>query len=394
MRKETSPTPTPPVNTFEPGSEEQFGGPSTLITRLRETERALRQSEQTLKADLEAMQKVSELGSVFVREDELQPALLAVVDAAIAITGADFGSIQLLDPTSGDLRIAAQRGFSVSRVKFWDRVSAGKGTCGTALHRGERVVVFDLEQSEIFAVTPWLEVQRKAGVRAVQSTPLVTRAGWPIGIFSTHCRTPQRPDARMLVMLDLLARQAADLIERAQVETRLHKSETRLREVFESTPFEVWVRDEQGRCIMQNAVATRHWGNHIGKRAEDSDVPEAVAAVWQANNRRALDGQVVEEEVEHVRDGQRRVYHNVVAPLRVGDEIRGILGFNIDITEAKRAEENLKAVNSTLELRVVERTKALEMLHDIASMANQAQSTEQAIEYCLQRTAMYNGWCF
>ena len=34
------------------------------------------------------------------------------------------------------------------------------------------------------------------------------------------------------------------------------------------------------------------------------------------------------------------------------------------------------------------------MLHDIASMANQSQDHEQAIGYCLQRLAMYNGWSF
>ena len=66
----------------------------------------------------------------------------------------------------------------------------------------------------------------------------------------------------------------------------------------------------------------------------------------------------------------------------------------IDISQQKRAEEDLKTLNETLEQRVAERTKAIQMLHDIATMANQAQNAEQAIEYCLRRVAMYNGWCF
>ena len=34
------------------------------------------------------------------------------------------------------------------------------------------------------------------------------------------------------------------------------------------------------------------------------------------------------------------------------------------------------------------------MLHDIATIANQVQNAEQAIEYCLRRVARYKGWCF
>lgn len=59
-----------------------------------------------------------------------------------------------------------------------------------------------------------------------------------------------------------------------------------------------------------------------------------------------------------------------------------------------RAEEGLRRLNQTLEQRVAERTKAIQMLHDAATMANLAQNTEQAIEYCLRRVAMYDGWCF
>ncbi len=62
--------------------------------------------------------------------------------------------------------------------------------------------------------------------------------------------------------------------------------------------------------------------------------------------------------------------------------------------DREHAEDALKTLNETLERRVAERTKAIQMLHDVASMANQAQSVTQAVEYCLRQVAMYNGWCF
>ena len=66
----------------------------------------------------------------------------------------------------------------------------------------------------------------------------------------------------------------------------------------------------------------------------------------------------------------------------------------IDISQRKHAEEEIKTLNESLEQRIAERTKAIQMLHDVATVANQAQNAEQAIEYCLRRVAMYNGWCF
>jgi signal transduction histidine kinase/FixJ family two-component response regulator len=56
----------------------------------------------------------------------------------------------------------------------------------------------------------------EAGYRSGQSTPMVTRAGKIIGMVSTHWRKHHRPSERELRFLDLLVRQAADLIEQRQ----------------------------------------------------------------------------------------------------------------------------------------------------------------------------------
>ncbi len=193
------------------------------ITERKRAEQALRESERRLEADLDATKGLVKLGLLFARKGDLKPVLTAVVDAAIAICGADFGNVQLLDADSGELRIVAQRGFPKWWIEFWNTTPKGHGGCGTALEQGRRVIVEDVEQSPIFAGTRALRMQLKAGVRAVQSTPLVSRSGKVLGMFSTHYRTAHRPDERTLGLLDLLARQASDLIERAQAEEKLNQ---------------------------------------------------------------------------------------------------------------------------------------------------------------------------
>jgi PAS domain S-box-containing protein len=150
-----------------------------------------------------------------------------VIDAVIALAGADFGNIQLLD-NEGRLRIVAQRNFPDWWLRYWETEAQGQGACGAALAHARSIVVEDVERSPIFAGTPALEVQRRAGVRAVHSIPLSDKQGRGLGVFSTHYRVPHTPTADTLTVLNLLARHASTLAEQARDEHLLSRSETRL----------------------------------------------------------------------------------------------------------------------------------------------------------------------
>jgi signal transduction histidine kinase/BarA-like signal transduction histidine kinase len=91
------------------------------------------------------------------------------------------------------------------------------------------VIVADIECSPIFAGTPGLEIQRRAGVKAVQATPIVSRSGARLGIFSTHFATVHEPDERARKLLDLLARHAAELVERFRAEAQVRQLNADLR---------------------------------------------------------------------------------------------------------------------------------------------------------------------
>jgi GAF domain-containing protein len=138
--------------------------------------------------------------------DELRRALNEVLESAVAIAGANMGNIQLLDAETGDLRIVVHLGFPDWWINYWDGVTIGRGACGTALEKGKRVIVADVETNPIFVGKDSLEIQLRAGVRAVQSTPIMSTSGKPLGMFSTHYRKPGQPDAHALNLLDLLAR--------------------------------------------------------------------------------------------------------------------------------------------------------------------------------------------
>lgn len=127
------------------------------------------------------------LEAVF-RKDERHVMLEAALDAALAAANASMGNVQLKTPEG--LRIVAQRGFRAPFLDFFACVTHNVGSCGTALKYGARIVVTDVAADPIFAGTDAAQVMEDAGVRAVQSTPLLSASGEVLGVLSTHYDEP------------------------------------------------------------------------------------------------------------------------------------------------------------------------------------------------------------
>jgi PAS domain S-box-containing protein len=192
------------------------------ITERKHAEEALRESKDHLADNLAAMTLLHRVSTRYVHNGDLNSLLWDIVEAAIAIAGTDMGNIQLVDPASGALKIVAQRGFKQPFLDFFASVSHDvPTTCGAAFQCIERKVIDDVPGSPALAGTPELEALLAAGVQSVQSTPLINRRGEVIGMLSTHWRKPHSPDERILSFMDMLARQAADVIERKRVEDEL-----------------------------------------------------------------------------------------------------------------------------------------------------------------------------
>lgn len=303
-------------------------------------------SDPTPAREREALAMLLKLAMFSVGEAGLKPILSEIVEIGITISGADFGTIQLLDTNSSDLKIEAQRGFPQWWLDFWDGTNAGRGACGTALERGERVIVEDVERSPIFRGTYALEIQRRAGVRAVQSTPLVSRSGKPVGILSTHYRKPQFPHETVLQLLDLLASQGADIIERTRLETSLRESEERFRAlvtassdvVYRMSPDWTEMRYLSGKDFIADTKGPScAW---LQKYIDPEDQPKVMAAVNRAVAAKSI------FELEHrvlQKDGTLGwTFSRAIPMLNAVGEIVEWFGTARDITARKQAEEKLR----------------------------------------------------
>jgi signal transduction histidine kinase len=189
-------------------------------------QRLAREQETTrlkdeLGAELGAVMRLHAISQRFLERGNLGELLSDILAAVIEITGAGRGTMQLLDTETGRLRLVAHHGFGREFVDFYAEVGLDEAaSCGHALQKGRRVVVADVERDPIFAEPTARGVMRRAGVRACQSTPLLSRTRHVLGIVSTHFDAPHEPPARELQLVDLFARQAADLVEHAQAADR------------------------------------------------------------------------------------------------------------------------------------------------------------------------------
>ena len=138
-----------------------------------------------------------------LRDAQAAPTLEALLDEVLAfaltLLHAERGNVQLADPATGVLRIAAQHGFGPEFMEYFATVTDDKSACGRAAQQHAQVVIADVTTDPGFA--PHRDIALASGFYAVQSTPLVNRAGHLVGMLSTHFPRPTTPPHRDLQII-------------------------------------------------------------------------------------------------------------------------------------------------------------------------------------------------
>jgi PAS domain S-box-containing protein len=213
-------------------------------------------SPADLELELAAMRRLHAVATRLIEGSSREGLLQEILDAAIDVVRADKGFVQLYDPQCCALRVMVQRGFTPEFLRQFEVVTPGMGACGTAMREHRRVIVEDAWESPLFA--PYRDLVVAAGFRGVQATPLVSREGELLGMLSTHLAEARPPSERDLRLLDLLARQAADFIERARTIAAAEAAADRTARLQRLTALlaEAITPEDAARVICRQSVGT------------------------------------------------------------------------------------------------------------------------------------------
>ncbi|HEY3312008.1 MAG TPA: PAS domain S-box protein [Anaerolineales bacterium] len=132
-----------------------------------------------------------------------------------------------------------------------------------------------------------------------------------------------------------------DISSRKQAELEARERESLLRALIDNAPFEIWARDKHGVCILENTALVKRVGSSLGKKIEDSATRAEEFDFWQATNQGAYDGEIMQHEISYQVDGSERHFQTIVGPIFEGQSVRGIVGFNMDVTERKLVDKAL-----------------------------------------------------
>ncbi|WNV87792.1 GAF domain-containing protein [Umezawaea sp. Da 62-37] len=136
-------------------------------------------------------------------------------------------SVLLAEPDGLHLRHGAGPSLPDFYNQAIDGIATGEGvgSCGTAAHRREPVVVTDIATDPFW--DDFRDLADQAGLAACWSTPILARDGGLLGTFAMYHRAPRVPQDSDLALARVFAGTAALAIERHHDEQARRDAETR-----------------------------------------------------------------------------------------------------------------------------------------------------------------------
>ncbi len=249
------------VRAFRLGARDYIIKPFAIDEMLHAIDRALTESrlrherdgltQTLLQVNRQLENRVQELrflygiGRSVTSLQDLQLILNRIVEAAVYLTGAEEGSLMLIDEVSGDLYMRAARGLNEKRARSF-RVKTQDSIAGQVVRTGRPVMIGGLNQDDSFKVTTGYFV------KALLNVPLKVMDR-VIGVLAVNNKTALKAFTdRHLNLLMALADYASVAIDNARLYARLasdidqaHQSSRQLEGLVETRTAELEVANEQ-----------------------------------------------------------------------------------------------------------------------------------------------------
>jgi two-component system phosphate regulon sensor histidine kinase PhoR len=212
--------------------------------------RRSRETTDTLRRRLDVLETLQQVGNSLTASLDLDLVLTKVVDAAVSMTGAEEGSLLILDEESGDLFMRAARNFQDDFVRTF-RLPISDTLAGEVVRTGRSVILDDDTPQKI--KTAYL-------VRSLMYVPLKIHHR-VIGVLGVDNRTSSQPFLEQhLTLVSALADYAAIAIENARLFHHTEVERQKLETILTGIGDGVIVVGEDRRIILVNQAVADAFG--------------------------------------------------------------------------------------------------------------------------------------
>jgi diguanylate cyclase (GGDEF)-like protein/PAS domain S-box-containing protein len=198
----------------------------------------------------------------------LADTLQAIIDFIEADAPEMLASILLLDEDGVHVRHAAAGRLPAAYCKAIDGQPIGPkaGSCGTAMHRGEQVIVTDIATDPLWE--DYRAIAAMHNLRACWSTPIVDAERRVLGSFALYFHKPGRPNERDQQLIRMATHTAAVAIAKDHAARELATREATFRAIFENAAVGMTMTDAQGRLMHANPAFCRMLGYSAAELAD------------------------------------------------------------------------------------------------------------------------------
>ena len=227
------------------------------------SQQEIRKASKSLQKQLEALETLQRIGRSVTSMLDLDAVLTSVVDSAVDLTGAEEGSLLLLDENSGELYMRAARNFQDDFVRTF-RLPVRDSLAGQVLRTGKPLLLNENTPQKI--KTAYL-------VHTLVYVPLQVH-GRVIGVLGVDNRQNGHPFMDdHISLVSTLADYAAIAIENARAYSRIEVERSKLETILKQVEDGIVVVDHESRLLLVNRTAGEALGlehsNYIGKLVQD-----------------------------------------------------------------------------------------------------------------------------
>jgi len=268
------------------------------------------------------------------------------LDAMEKTLGFEFADIFIVDEKT--LRLVTHRG-ETKVTKLSLPLGGNKGITIKSARTGKPVLVLDVTNEEAY-------VEGEEGARSELAVPIKIGPR-VLGVLNVESRRSDAFSEKDQELLEILASHAATAITNLEYARNLEmhareirESQEKFRRLFLHNP-EAAVYLDSDFCILEvNPRFSKLFGYSLdetkGRRLLELIVPENKKEEGEMLDRQAKKAYTYHDTVRKRKDGTLVPVSISAAPINVGDQTMGYVGLYRDITEAKRYEGSLSALNA------------------------------------------------